>query len=398
MKPVIVVITTTFPRWQNDTDPPFVFELCRRLTEDYDVHVTTPMYPGAMRYDCLDGVHVHRFRYFLAQLEKLAGSTGILPTLIQNKMYWFLVPFLVLGAFGGALKLSRKVSPKIIHSHWMIPNGVIGVLVSKLCNANCVVTAHGADVYGLRGRTFDDLRRWVVGRSETTTAVSSALAGQIMEASNKEGKVAVVPMGVDKDRFKCERLNLIEPKLLFVGRLTEKKGVVYLIKAMQDVVRRRPECILTIVGSGEQEEYLIDLTSRLGLQENIFFLGAIENSRLPGVYCTHSIFIAPSIEADSGDSEGFGLTIVEASMAGCLVITTDVGGITDIVEDGVTGMIVKQKDSSAIANKILYSLENPNEMEQVACVARKRCIQKFDWPIIKEKYAEIFKCASLHGA
>ena len=132
MKPTIVVITSTFPRWENDNDPPFVFELCKRLVDEFDIHVSTPMYPGAMRYQCLDGVHVHRFRYFFPRFERLAGSTGILPTISQNRLYWILVPFYVLGALWGALQLSRRISPRIIHSHWLIPNGIIGVIASKL--------------------------------------------------------------------------------------------------------------------------------------------------------------------------------------------------------------------------------------------------------------------------
>ena len=81
MKPRILVFTSTFPRWQNDTDPPFVYELCKRLTDDFDVHVLTPHYPGAKYEEIFCGVTVRRYRYFLPKFEKLAGSVGILPTL-----------------------------------------------------------------------------------------------------------------------------------------------------------------------------------------------------------------------------------------------------------------------------------------------------------------------------
>ena len=228
----------------------------------------------------------------------------------------------------------------------------------------------------------------MINNSKATIAVSSALAIEISRNTTLATEVAVVPMGVDKDLFRCDKEFKFDSKLLFVGRLTEKKGIKYLIQAMSEIVHKKPECTLTLVGSGEDEENLKDLTASLNLQKNVLFLGAIENKKLPSIYCDHSIFITPSL------SEGFGLTIVEASMCSCLVITTDNGGIADIVENGITGLVVEQKSASDIAEKILNALENPNEMSKTVKAATKRCVQNFDWSIVKAKYVEIIKRAS----
>ena len=84
IKKKLVVITSTFPRWQNDADPPFVYELSRRLTDRFDVTVLAPGYPGSLNVEEMDDLKVNRFRYFFKKLEILAGSEGILPTLKKN--------------------------------------------------------------------------------------------------------------------------------------------------------------------------------------------------------------------------------------------------------------------------------------------------------------------------
>ena len=95
----LLIVTSTFPRWKNDTDPPFVFELAKRLTDAFNINVLAPNYPDALDEETIEGLKVHRFRYFLKNLEILAGSEGILPTLKKNKLFYLLVPFFILAEF-----------------------------------------------------------------------------------------------------------------------------------------------------------------------------------------------------------------------------------------------------------------------------------------------------------
>ena len=127
----IIVLTSTFPRWKNDTDPPFVYELSRRLVPQLDIYVLTPNYPGALQDEIMDGMEVHRFRYFYKRFERLAGSAGILPTLKKNKLYYLLIPFFVLAEFWALLRLVRKIKPDVVHAHWLIPQGLVAAMVKK---------------------------------------------------------------------------------------------------------------------------------------------------------------------------------------------------------------------------------------------------------------------------
>ncbi len=151
-KKKLLVFASTFPRWKNDTIPPFVYELSKRLTKDFDVSVLAPAYPGAKCFEVMDKMKVHRFHYFFKKYEKLAGSGGILPTLNSNKWFYFQVPFFMMNEFFALWKLTRKIRPDIIHAHWIIPQGFVAGLVKNITGVPYVVTSHGGDIYGLQGR------------------------------------------------------------------------------------------------------------------------------------------------------------------------------------------------------------------------------------------------------
>ncbi len=310
MKPKLLVFTSTFPRWQNDTDPPFVYELSRRLTDEYDIVVHAPHYPGSKTKEVMDGMDIHRFRYFFPPFEKLAGSTGILPTLRHNKLYYGIVPFFLLAQFVSLLLLVRNIRPDIIHAHWIIPQGFVAVLVKVITGVPVIVTAHGTDVSGLRGPLFNTIKKFTLKRVKAVTAVSRALSKALAGLLPSDSQLEIISMGVDSKTFSStgnkqlfiEKYGLCGPFLLYVGRLTEVKGIRYLIDAIPLVLREAPTAKLLIIGSGELEEKLTYQVLSLGLTDQIRFTGSVPNEELPVYYATADIFIGPSIVTNSGDT------------------------------------------------------------------------------------------------
>lgn len=393
----LLVVTSTFPRWKNDSDPPFVYELSCRLAERHIVTVHTPHYPGAETKERLDGMQIHRFRYFFSPMEKLAGSIGILPTLKQNKWYYGVVPFFLLAQFFSLLLLVRKIRPDIIHAHWVVPQGFIAVLVKMITGVPVVVTAHGADVFGLQGLLFKTIKRFTLQRVRSVVAVSSAIANVLTEFLPLTSKPVVIPMGVDSEVFHPNKTDhrvraqyaVKDYLLLYVGRLTEKKGVQYLIDAMLPVLRDIPNVKLLIVGGGELDDKLRAQVLRLELEEHVKFAGRCPNAELPAYYASADIFVGPSVTTLQGDTEGFGLTFVEAAMSGCLLIGTDTGGIQDIIKDRETGFLVSEKSSAALADAILYAIHHKPEVNALKVKARAVCIENFDWKVIARKYSNL---------
>ncbi len=396
-KPKLLVVTTTFPRWTQDTDPPFIYELARRLTGHFDIVVHTPSYQGALQRERLSGLVVHRFRYFFARFEKLAGETAILPFLQANKGYWLVLPFFLLAQLGSLFLLVQRERPDVIHAHWLIPTGLLALIARGGRRIPVVVTGHGADVFGLQARIFLAAKKMVLQQVESCTVVSHALKKKLSALVPAEKPVVVLPMGVDSLIFngqcpeaKDEDASAVNGTLLlFVGRLSEKKGVCFLLDAFAVVHRKYPSARLLIVGDGEERLRLMEQTRILGIEKFVDFCGALPNAQLPEKYAMADIFIGPSVVATGGDAEGFGLTFIEASFSGCFLIGSNTGGIGDIIVHNETGLLTIPENSADLAEKISWAIEHPQEVARIKnnalCVHKKN----YDWAVIAGQYARI---------
>ena len=398
-KKKILVLTSTFPRWKNDTNPSFVFDLSRRLVKSLEITVLAPHYARSKTLESMNGLKVYRFRYFISPLEKLAGSGGILPTLKQNRLNYFLVPFFFIGETIGAIRIILKDHPDIIHAHWIIPQGLIALFMKKLFNIPYVVTSHGGDIFALQGKLLNSIKLSILNNAKTITVVSFAIKNNVINLNHKlESKIKVIPMGVDSKLFNPNKYskslknkyNPNGPILLFVGRLAEKKGVEYLIKAMPLIIKKDLKVKLLIVGSGTLENKLKELANRLNLNKNIIFIGPLPNSELPKYYATADIFIGPSIKIKNGDTEGLPVTFLEASASGCVPIGTNAGGIAEIIKHGESGIILKQKNHLQIAVSVTKLLEDNKLRLNFSKNARIFVKDNFDWSIISKKYNNIY--------
>lgn len=395
-KKKILILTSTFPRWENDTLPPFVYELSRRLTDQFEVHLSAPAFPGAKKYEMMDGIHVHRFRYFFRRWERLAGSDGIIPTIQRNRAYLLLVPLFLLGQYLAARRLIKKNRPAVAHAHWIVPQGLIVRLLSLTTPVHYIVTSHGGDIFGLQGKVMTRLKRWVLKKAQCTTVVSNAIKREVVQNLDSNLPLSVIPMGVDSTLFSPNRQNsalrqkhqIEGPFLLFVGRLVETKGVQYLLEAMRTVLKTHPNTKLMIVGRGPWEAKLKSQAQALGIESQILFMGAIPNNQLPQYYATADLFIAPSIQTQEG-SEGFGLTLVEAGMSGAWLIGSDIGGVGDIIQEGKNGNLIEERNVEQLAETILHALER----ELPPLSERLESFQPFDWEVIAERYAEALRKA-----
>lgn len=159
---------------------------------------------------------------------------------------------------------------------------------------------------------------------------------------------------------------------------------------MAKVVQQSLECKLLIIGHGEMENELQKKVESLGLQKAVYFEGGLPNDQLPPYYASADIFIGPSIQAKGGDTEGFGLTFVEAAMSGCLLIGTRVGGIEDIITDDQNGFLVQAADAGALAEKICQAVSELDSLQKIRDRGRKDAIEKFDWRVVAGKYTRLF--------
>lgn len=390
----LLVLTSTYPRSKHDPEPGFVHELARRLTGDFDVHVIGPHATGAASREHMDEVEVTRFRYAPTRLETLVNDGGIVTNLKRNPLKWLLVPAFLLAQTWTTWRTIRTWRPDVIHAHWLIPQGLIVALLGRVSRKvpPFLVTSHGADLFALRFWPMLALKRFVARRAAAMTVVSQAMLQALEKQGISSGNVMVQPMGVDlTGRYVPDpRIKRDRNQLLFVGRLVEKKGLATLFRAMPRILEARPNVYLTIAGFGPEEAALRALAAKLGLESKIHFLGAVTQEQLPALYRRAGLFVAPFIQARSGDQEGLGLVTVEAIGCGCPVIVSDLPAVRDVVQD--SSRRARPGDAHDLAAKIIAFLHQPaSAANAIDRELRARAQAHFDWQAVAAGYTNALR-------
>lgn len=391
----VLITATTYPLTIGDSQPRFIHDLAKGLRSKFTVCVLVPRGPGAKSDETLEDVSIRRYSYFYKKFESLVYGGGILENLKYNRWNYLLIPFLFAAQFYAIHQYVRKHDVHIINAHWIVPQGLVSVVLKELfgLQVKVIVTSHGGDLYGLQGRFLNKVKRWVIERADAVIVVSAAMREYCYQelGVNKEVAIRVRSMGVDLDRkFTCEKAMSDRNGLIFVGRLVEKKGVSILINTMSILNSRGNNIRLNIVGSGPELNALQKLACSLGVEQHVTFLGAKQSNEIPDILNSHQIFVMPSKTALGGDQEGLGLVAVEAMGCGCAVISSDLKPIRDVVEDGVNGLTFSSGDPIDLANKIESLLGDNASLTKFADTGRESVYEKFNWTKVSSEYAEIF--------
>jgi glycosyltransferase involved in cell wall biosynthesis len=390
-KPTLLVLASTYPRWRNDPEPGFVHELCRRLARSFNVIALVPDAPGADPSGVLDGVDVVRYRYAPHRWQTLVNHGGIATNLQRAAWKWLLVPAFVGAQYLAARRLLKRRQIDVIHAHWLLPQGLIARSLSRGMQVPYVVTSHGGDLFGLRGRLLTALKRRVASSAAAMTVVSSAMRAEAERLDLRPPVLQVLPMGVDlRERFVVDPdVPRASDSLLFVGRLVPKKGLRHLLDAMPAVLARRSCAVLDLAGFGPEEQALRAQAVRLGISGSVRFLGAMPQHELPALYRNASLFVAPFIRDESGNQEGLPVVLMEAIGCGCPVIVGDVAGVQDLLGDASHELCVKPGDTGALAAAIIDGLEQPAQARARASTIRARAVDLIDWEFIAQRYAAL---------
>jgi colanic acid/amylovoran biosynthesis glycosyltransferase len=385
----ILVLATTFPARAGDGTPEFVLTLSGAFAASgAQVTAVVPRVPGGASREVIDGVHVRRFAYFPRWFEGLDHG-AIMANLRAHPWRLLEVPPLIIAFIVAALRQVRRERPDVVHAHWIVPGGLIARVVLAFTRVPYVVTAHGADAYMLRAGPALRAKRAILRRAAATVPVSAAIGTELA----KLGTVSpAVPMGVDIARIAGE-VGPRKPergRVLFVGRLVEKKGVDVLLRA----AARVPAATVVIVGDGPCRRSLETLAADLEITDRVEFLGARPRQGVMDEMARAALVAVPSQVGAGGDQDGVPVVLGEAMAAGVPVIASDLGGVGEYVSDGDNGRVVASGSVDELAEAISDLVEHPDFAEKLASQASDRLAGTLGLTHISGKYLSVLRSAA----
>lgn len=397
-KKTILVLASTYPRWENDHEPGFIHELCKRLTKQFHVIALVPDSVDADPSGLLDGVDVIRYRYAPKKLQTLVNNGGIVNNLKTFWWKWLLVPGFLISQYIMVRKILNKRKIDIIHAHWLLPQGWIAYSLSKNFNIPFIVTSHGGDLFGLQGNALTKIKKKVAENATAMTVVSQAMKEYLDQISINPKILEVIPMGIDLQYRFIPNLNIKRHhnELLFVGRLVPKKGLNFLLDALSILVAEHPELRLNIVGFGPEKSALKQQVTQLNLEKNVNFLGARSQDQLPEMYQQATLFVAPFVRADNGDQEGLPVALMEAIGCGCPAVVGHVAGIEDLLGTDIQHIAVHPHNTQELVSAILKALDEPKLAAERALRIRQHALALIDWNSVAYAYSNILQDSIQH--
>ena len=393
----VLFLASSYPRSGDDTASVFLRYLAEHLSKKgVDVHVLAPA--GTKGETVVEGkVTVHRFRYFPAALQRLAYGSGMLPNLKRSPQLWMQVPFFLMAMTWSLLRLLASQRFDLIHAHWVLPPGLVGLIGARLFRVPLIVSVHGTDAFALRGRFANSLKRLVLKRCARWTTNTTATAAAVTRESRPPAP-RIIPMGVDVALFSTGNRTALRRELpdgeqvvLFVGRLIGNKGCQDLIAAFSLLpLKTQSHSLLWIVGDGDERAQLERAGQNSGGAVRVKFFGAVEQRRLTDFYAAADLVVVPSRVGSSGETEGQGLVVLEAFAAQACVLATRIGGITSMVRDQVTGVLVDPGNPRALSEALEHLLKNPELRRQLSANALTE-VAKYSWVRVANEFDELYQ-------
>ena len=388
----IGVITSAYPEYEDDPHGIFVHRLMKEVRKQgHEVHVLAP-YTGNKTEFQLNGVHVQKFNYFYPKrFQKLAGRSGMIDNVKEGVFVKFqFLSFIIFNVINSLRKLKEM---DIVHVQWPIPNGLGALFLKWVYRIPYINTVYGEEVYLSKRYHVTTILKFLVYWSSDIVTISNATYEACLNVGLPGLKLDIIPFGVDTSFYRP--LDVFKDKQIFqilsVGYLIERKGFMYLISSIKDVLSEHENVRLKIVGTGPQELQIRNHISELNLEKHVEIIGNITDDELLKLYNSSDLFVLPSIIDSQGNTEGLGVVLIEAMACGLPVIGSNIGGIPDIIRDRETGLLVPQKDIHQLSIAMKELIENKDLMEKIANNGYQMVKNKFSWEKIARDYIDCYE-------
>ncbi len=361
-----------------------VYHLSRALVEKgTSVRVITCDFPKTPAEEIIDGVPVSRV------------DSGRVPE--SNFLLW--IYHLNSQMISKTTELFETERFDLIHAHdWVV--GRAAVELKNRLGLPLISTIHATEIG--RGGSLDgeyrgkvrDIERLLVEQSDGIICCSNYMLDHIQHVLGAvKTKIRVIPNGVEASRFNNGRQPQLIPAgiskdrktILYVGRIVREKGIFTLLDAFEKLRKQGKDVSLVLVGEGPLKEDLAKEVLRRKLNDRVKLAGFVDEKKLVSLYNSSDVFVLAS------HYEPFGMVALEAMASRIPVVVSDVGGLSEIVEDGITGVKVPASDPRALAEGILRVLDDPELAEQMTENAYRVVQERYRWDMIAEKTIEVYR-------
>jgi glycosyltransferase involved in cell wall biosynthesis len=396
----IICPTYWYPQHATDTQATYVHDINRHLVRrGHSVTVVTPSDPSVPRTATFDGVEIVRFPLELPP-DLTYGRVA------QSRVSWLgkfarlaVMAHYLEAQYRAIMTQARKKGADVVHAHWAIPTGPAAVMAARRLRVPSVITMHGGDVYVNPEQGYDfptrwyvrPALRWTLRHADALTAITEDCRQHALRAGALAEHVRLVFNGTDLRRFSPgDNGNRGDPgfgpHMIFACRqLFPRKGIRFLLEAGAQLKPQFPDLKIVVAGDGFERPELVRLAADLGIASDVTFLGWVPNADLPPYYRAAAVSVIPSLE------EGFGIPAAEAMGCEVAVVASDAGGLPEVVQDGVTGLVVPRGDSAALARAIGSLLTDPQRRRRMGQAGRERALRLFDWDRTAEQFEELYR-------
>jgi phosphatidyl-myo-inositol dimannoside synthase len=289
-----------------------------------------------------------------------------------------------------ALRLHRHHPYDLCFAWSAVPAGGVAWMLRRLTGLPYLVRVSGPDIPGFERRyryLYPFLTPFIrsVWRRAGVVVAKCQSEVEMIHAIDRRPKVIIIPNGVDLEVFHPgEPFSDNGPlRLLCVARLIERKGQPHLIHAVKKLVDEGFDLTLDLIGEGDSLEGYRSLTRQLGLTARVRFLGYISRQEMPEHYCAAHVFVLPSY------NEGMSVATLEAMASGLAILTTDTGGSSDLVSEGVNGFTFRWGDLSALQEKLAILVTNRSIVSSMGAASRHKA-EQFSWRRVSDRYLELY--------
>ncbi len=402
----ICALTHTYPRFQRDTNGPFVEFLLEELaSREHEVHLLTAWDEKISTARADKKVKLHTYRYaWPGSLHILGYSRTIRADITLKFKMLLLAPLMIIAGTIAFYRLVRKVKPDLLHAHWYLPNGFMASVVSRLTGVPLVATLHGSDVFvSEKPGIYSWMTRYTNRTAKRLTSCSPELRDRICATGFPKLMSRVIPYAVDPElehpiadpevtEKLREQYELQDCKvLLCLGRLVYKKGFEYAIRALSEVLKHYPDARLLIAGGGDLEQELRSISRECGVEGVVIFTGELLRDRLASHLALADIFLMPSIHDLAGNVDGLPNVILEAMAYGLPIIATEITGIPLAVQDGENGYLIPEKDVPALTEAALQLLASRERRRRFGENSRRFIKERLNWRDVASRYEELFQ-------